>query len=395
MFVSSIRYGYIRSRQLEGTYPGDPKEGVWPITSNRIQFGWGMVSESEWPYFGNGDFLDPEPPGLDRAAKRNRIRRYQRVRNSTEARILLKDNSVVRSRFAGSYASKRGTRRLEIKLAFEITPQFLNAPKGLVATQPPECPVLGTHSVPLMGYSPPQQWFEFANSWRDWGDAGRGYMPLEYFDERMIDCWATDLAAASFPDGSGIHEIQWDVPDPLGDRVYGTEVYDGDADERIGWSFAVHRGDHLDVEEFYVRPVYRRQGHGARLAKMLIDLSQKKELPLRAWIPFADCEEANRPALANIMLKLGLGVRPSGVRWAAYRAIPSKKRLITFSSIEVPPRPAFARSAAPIGSPSGTISEGVCQIPPYEGELSEEALTEIAGALFCELDAKEAADASS
>ena len=29
----SRRYGFVRSRQLEGTFPGDPKTGVWPITS--------------------------------------------------------------------------------------------------------------------------------------------------------------------------------------------------------------------------------------------------------------------------------------------------------------------------------------------------------------------------
>ena len=62
----SVRYGFIRARQLEGTYPGDPKEGIWGISANRVYFGWGMLDENEWPNCNADatDFLDQEPPGL-------------------------------------------------------------------------------------------------------------------------------------------------------------------------------------------------------------------------------------------------------------------------------------------------------------------------------------------
>ncbi len=29
-------YGFVRSRQLEGTYPGDPATGVWVTTTLRV-----------------------------------------------------------------------------------------------------------------------------------------------------------------------------------------------------------------------------------------------------------------------------------------------------------------------------------------------------------------------
>ncbi len=64
----SVAYSFIRARQLEGTYPGDPRLGVWGITSNRVRFGWGRVAEEFWPHFQpeeeSRDFHAPEPPGV-------------------------------------------------------------------------------------------------------------------------------------------------------------------------------------------------------------------------------------------------------------------------------------------------------------------------------------------
>jgi Phage integrase family len=62
----SVRYGFIRTRQLEGTYPGDVKQGIWGISANRVYFGWGMLDENERPNCNvvATDFLDQELPGL-------------------------------------------------------------------------------------------------------------------------------------------------------------------------------------------------------------------------------------------------------------------------------------------------------------------------------------------
>jgi hypothetical protein len=68
-FRPSQIYGFVRARQLEGTYPGDPQTGVWPITAARVHFGWGAPPEEMWPR--NHAFRWPpsEPSGLDIAAK--------------------------------------------------------------------------------------------------------------------------------------------------------------------------------------------------------------------------------------------------------------------------------------------------------------------------------------
>ena len=43
-------FGFVRGRQLEGTFPGDRGTGVWPITAWRIRWGWGDPPEKAWPY---------------------------------------------------------------------------------------------------------------------------------------------------------------------------------------------------------------------------------------------------------------------------------------------------------------------------------------------------------
>ena len=40
-FRPSLQYGFVRGRQLEGTFPGDRQTGVWPITGHRVSYGWG------------------------------------------------------------------------------------------------------------------------------------------------------------------------------------------------------------------------------------------------------------------------------------------------------------------------------------------------------------------
>jgi GNAT superfamily N-acetyltransferase len=393
MAYFNIRYNFIRSRQLEGTYPGDPKEGVWGITAHRVSFGWGTIKEFEWPS-GKADsnnFLDPEPRGLDQSAKRYRIHHYERIRNSTDVRVILDINKNSLSRLKRDGTNPRAAQSFWIQLAFEVTREFVNAPRGLIALPSPESPVLGTHSVALLDYSHSQGWFEFNNTWGSgWGNNGQGYMPLVFVDEWMTESWAVDVSAATFPECSGIQELHWDVRDPLGDCLYGLEIFDGKSDERLGWSFIVHRGGYLDIEELYVRPDYRGRGFGGRLVGMILDLAREHRHTLRAWIPFVDCQEANRPALARTILKLGLNIRRSGVPWAAYVALPSKRKTITFDNIHIPQTPAYSKSAnrqpddgtPPFVGQGGELS--------YEGGLSDDALSEIAESLFRALDAEEA-----
>ena len=329
----SIPYGIIRARQLEGTYPGDVGRGAWGISYNRVCFGWGRVDEKCWPRFQSGteqsDFLRAEPEGIDETAKRHRVRFYERVRSAAQCRKIINHNQTYLESFQKKLLKNgRFTEPdqdvpgyLEMKGAFEITRQFVNAPRGIVLLPPPDAVVVGTHAVPLIRDLKSQKAFEFSNSWGEqWGDHGTGRMPYEFFDQWLVEAWATDESAAELPGGRGIQDLTWDVPDLLGDKLHGLEVYDGDSDERIGWAFAVHRDRHLDVEELFVRPDRRGRGHGSRLAERLLGLAQRLGLPPRAWVTFADCAPGNQPALGSILAKLGLGIERSGVYWAAYRA---------------------------------------------------------------------------
>ena len=163
----SVMYGYIRSRQLEGTFPGAPETGCWMSTSNRVAKGWGSVDENKWPYDGNADHWPPiEPPGLDIKAKAHRIFAYQRTSTVDECRALLAS-------------------RMPMSVAFDIDDSWYQAKNGIIP-KPDKQQIVGGHAFYLIGYNDKMQTFKFVNSWgTDWGDSGYGYLPYSYFKKRF------------------------------------------------------------------------------------------------------------------------------------------------------------------------------------------------------------------
>jgi GNAT superfamily N-acetyltransferase len=354
MIGFSRAYNFIRSRELEGTFPGDPRTGTWGITFMRTMFGWGRVEEDLWPYYLPGreaeEFNRPAPPGVDEAAKRFRVRRYQRLRTSDDFRKALSYNQA---RYKKNLRAGRKPTPppglpfpdyLEIRASFEITEQFEKAPRGLIENPPLDARVIGAHAVPLLKDLVSQRAFEFVNSWGErWGDDGSGYMPYDFLDRWLIEGWAIDESPPLLPAEPGVHVFGWDSWDVLGGRFYAVEAYDRDHDERIGWSFAVSRGDYFDVEELYVRPPYRRRGYASRMVAIMADRARDHGLSIRAWVPFADCERSNREALTATLRKMGLAPRKSGVSWAAYLAVPGVFR--GFDPIYIPEKPAHVLGA--------------------------------------------------
>ena len=307
---ASAQYSFVRSRQLEGTPPEDKSTGAWLISAMRVGCGWGTVRERDWPR--SGDTWPPaEPPGLDAKAKALRTHRYQRVRSAYECCVVLGHLGRVIA-------------------AFEITEQWFDAKDGVIPMPRPEEPVVGSHCVTLIGFDRLHSGFVFVNSWGShWGNQGFGLLPFEYFDEYVVSAW-TAYGTGPLPDcyaGEGRTVIYWGNLDRLGsslhggDVIHGREVYDGTNDERIGWTFAVHRDGFLDVEELFVRPQYRGEGHGRRLVEMLLGLSGKLKRPLRLWVPFADWTPANMPLVERVVQKLGLTLFHANVRWAAAMAL--------------------------------------------------------------------------
>jgi hypothetical protein len=243
VMLTSIRYSYVRGRILEGTLPGDPGVGTWMSTHGRIAFGWGLVAESDYPSnVPSAEYFAAIPTEVDRIAKRRRIQKYQRVRNSCEARIIARDLPDYSILVDPSKWLERPEWSVDLKVVFEFTRDFLEAPRGAITYPPPGAPIIGSHTIPIVGVSESQRSVLVTNPrWPGWGDKGQGLMPFEFFDRFMIEAGLFDYTRPQLPDGDRLARISWERPDPLGGVLHGVEVYDPRADERLGWCLAVRR----------------------------------------------------------------------------------------------------------------------------------------------------------
>lgn len=153
----SVRYSFVRARQLEGTYPGEANTGTWPITAKRISYGWGAVHADEWPDSVNdGQWPPDEPAGVDRVAKRMRSGHYQRVRSLQDCRLALVNNQFPLA-------------------AIKITDAWFHVEKGMIPDPTPDDKIIGSHAVTLVGYDDQASRLRFRNSWGpDWGEGGFG-----------------------------------------------------------------------------------------------------------------------------------------------------------------------------------------------------------------------------
>jgi len=317
----SVLYGFVRGRQLEGTYSSDPTIGVWPETGLRISYGWGEVPEENWPYSESRNWPPKEPPGLDSIAKKHRLACYQRIRSLQECKIAL--------------------RKGPIDAAFEITKQWYDAKNGLIEIPRQNTEIVSSHAMSIFGFDDKRSLLHFKNSWGEkWGDKGYGWLPYEYFEPYLVSAWIVYVQQVNFnfkckPEIIGLNHT---IDSIIGDKIHVIEFYDFLNDERIGWCFALIRDDWLDVEEFFVRPSYRHQGYGKRMANELLKLSIKLGLKLRLWIMHSDAAPSNAMALKWLSSYLRLNIVNSGVRWARYRATLKTEAIGKSETIKQPSR---------------------------------------------------------
>jgi GNAT superfamily N-acetyltransferase len=325
-FHPSVQYGFVRGRQLEGTFPGDKQTGVWPITGHRISYGWGHPPEESWPYpLPDAVWPSIEPPGIDAVAKESRYFPYKRVRTIVDCkRILLSGEPGV-------------------MVSLDISEKWANPPEGRIPVPSPTDLTFSTHFISLQGYDPQRDEFTFHTSWGNWGRNGYGDIAAEtlaatwwegwkYISEFKVD--PTLKGAFPRPPRESAFE------DTDGSILHWLEILDED-DNRVGWASALETRANLEIEELFVRPEYRRSGHGGRLFQRLQEISLSRCLPLRIWISFPDAVPQNLKVIEKIARPIGLSIQASGKRWAPLVVAPIWQRratpLKTFSYPESPP----------------------------------------------------------
>ena len=117
----------------------------------------------------------------------------------------------------------------------------------------------------------------------------------EYFDRYVFECFGScppaELESRRESLADGVKKIRWVVRDEWDRRIYGFEINNKPMTDRWAWAFVVERDGALEIEEFYVRPEFRRRGYTARLSEEILALGKAKRKPLRLWVPFADSQQ--------------------------------------------------------------------------------------------------------
>ncbi len=293
-------YIYVRSRELEGTFPGSASTGTWCISALRIHRGWGVPKESDWPYDGDASHWPPsEPVDIDQLAKLNRILAYRRVTTLHECIRALAAN-------------------VPSIIAVKINDQWNSPGKSVIDRL--DLPTTGTHTVFLVGYDDSLRKLSFQNSWGAiWGDKGYGAISYEYFNKYQLEAWIMILGKLpQEPPRAHIAENVWGTFDKLGVMIHCVELADTINDERIGWVLALERDGFLDIEDLFVKPAYRGKRHGSRLAFAIRNVAQALSLPIRVWVSHADMGQVSQPAVSKLLKSLGVALRRSSVPWAAF-----------------------------------------------------------------------------
>jgi hypothetical protein len=119
-------------------------------------------------------------------------------------------------------------------------------------------------------------------------------------------------------------------------------------DERLAWVSVLESKTSLEIEELFVRPQYRRAGHGKKLFNKINRMATDRGLSLRMWISFADTAPENLAIIERVVKPAGLSIQASGVRWARFVAYPVLSR-------REGPVPSFVYPEKPPSIPSSVV----------------------------------------
>jgi GNAT superfamily N-acetyltransferase len=308
--MALVHYVFLRGLELEGRHPHDV--GAWSLTVRRMEVGEGVPLPTDPDHMIEVREGEPYPPAPKLPPSRLvRFFYYRRIRSSAECERYLR--TVVP----------------EVPVSLDLFASWLNPPKGVIPMpKEGERRLDATHLVVLIDSWPEKRQFLFRNTWGEkWGQRGHGVLPYDYVDKYVFESWVPYYAVT--PESiktehtAGRRDRRWVVRDEWYRRVYGFEVWDEEGKDRCAWAFVLEKDGILEVEEFYVRPEYRRRGYGRVLAEKVAKLARAKQLPLRMWVAFTDSQQenpSNYPALVAVARLLGVQFQPCPVIWAAYFA---------------------------------------------------------------------------
>ena len=208
--------------------------------------------------------------------------------------------------------------------AFEIDDSWIGS-DGLI-DDPRRHRPQANHSLVLIGCDQVSETLRFTHSsGPEWGDGGFGSLPYRYWSDRLLEAWIPDnreAAVVEAPAASDFVVIKRDAKDPWGHAIHLIEVEDPIRDEMMGWTIMRQSSTGLEMDEFFVRPNFRRLGHGRRLVRAVAKIRADLGVPLIAWVPHADASPTK--AQDAIFRKLRLERRTTTERWAASCAIERK-----------------------------------------------------------------------
>lgn len=301
--MPSIIYNFVRSRQLERNYPGNSRDGAWPISALRVMYGWGAPPIDAWPYNYETDGWPPpdEPPRIDDLARQLRINHYYRVTSLEECKFVLEHRQTM------------------VGVSLDITDDWFSAPNGRIPFQNRNSRPAGAHHVMLTGYSDQKGEFRFVNSWgAGWGDGGFGSISYALFERTWNEAWAMGLGApVRAQSDEAVTQAVWAVQEEkTGLLTHGTTFVTKE-DDRFAWSFGYESGGYLLIEELFVKPSYRRRGFGKTLMLWAARVCERRNLEFRFVVPYVDANDAaSRGAFSRIVSPYGLSLRETGVSCA-------------------------------------------------------------------------------
>lgn len=297
----SVPWSYLRALEVEGRYPADT--GAWAVTSQRLQFGEGLPNPTS-KHFAvslpeSCEFPSAVPTLPPTARDPSEWLTYIRIDSLRELLTVLPD-----------------VRRPGVVVSLPLSPGWIAPPRGLIdLPQPNELLYDNTHMVALLGVVQPSGRLAFANSWgEEWGDAGYGYIPFKYFEDYVFEAFLMERSSAVKPESLRVQKVapasrsehltlRRIVTRTAGnDRYYSFTIEDRPSD-RLAWAFIRERGGNLWLEEFFVRPEFRRRGLSKILIQVIKELRTIKHLPLRILVSWAESRQMN-PRGFDLMCQL-------------------------------------------------------------------------------------------